>query len=65
MAQQEDELESHHSTNAVFMIRESAISAGETYRGELLVPSIVKYSQVSPVNILVRPYATCKEFKIV
>tara|TARA_B110000003_G_scaffold272182_1_gene307579 strand:+ start:258 stop:395 length:138 start_codon:yes stop_codon:yes gene_type:complete len=45
MAQQEDELESHHSTNAVFMIRESAISAGETYRGELLVPSIVKYLQ--------------------
>ena len=45
MAQQEDELESHHSTNAVFMIRESAISAGETYLGELLVPSIVKYLQ--------------------
>jgi hypothetical protein len=45
MAQQEDELESHHSTNAVFMIGESAISAGETYRGELLVPSVVKYLQ--------------------
>ena len=43
MAQQEDELESHHSTNAVFMIGESAISAGETYHGELLALSVVKY----------------------
>ena len=39
MAQQEDEIEIRHSTNAVFMIGDSAIPAGETYRGELLVPS--------------------------
>lgn len=38
-AQQENEIESHHSENAVFMIGDSAIPAGETYRGELLVPS--------------------------
>ena len=39
MAQQEDEIEIRHSTNAVFVIGDSAIPAGETYRGELLVPS--------------------------
>ena len=39
MAQQEESLESNHSANAVFVIGESAIPAGETYRGKLLVPS--------------------------
>ena len=37
-AQQEDEIESHHSENSVFRIGEYAVSAGETLRGELSVP---------------------------
>ena len=37
-AQQEVEIESHHSENSVFTIGEYAVSAGETLRGELIVP---------------------------